>query len=71
MTNADTANLNTPQVSDADIVARGWDAVANGDWDRLVTDYTKDMVFVMPGQDVDPSDRRNWRSCLGRQLEKR
>ncbi len=36
--------------NDADIVARGWEAVAAGDWDRLIADYTDDMIFVMPGQ---------------------
>ena len=36
--------------SDAEIVQRGWEAVARGDWDALVADYTDDMVFVMPGQ---------------------
>ncbi len=34
----------------ADIVQRGWDAVAAGDMDTLVADYTEDMIFVMPGQ---------------------
>jgi ketosteroid isomerase-like protein len=32
------------------IVQRGWDAVAAGDMDALVADYTEDMIFVMPGQ---------------------
>ena len=36
--------------SDAEVVQRGWDAVASGDWDTLVADYTDDMIFVMPGQ---------------------
>jgi ketosteroid isomerase-like protein len=34
-----------------DIVQRGWDAVAAGDMDTLVADYTDDMIFIMPGQD--------------------
>ncbi|MFT4572631.1 MAG: ketosteroid isomerase-like protein [Hyphomicrobiaceae bacterium] len=34
----------------AEIVQRGWDAVAAGDMDTLVGDYTEDMIFVMPGQ---------------------
>ncbi len=34
----------------AKIVQRGWDAVAAGDMDTLVADYTEDMIFVMPGQ---------------------
>ena len=36
--------------SDAEIVARGWDAVAQGDWDTLIADFTDNMIFVMPGQ---------------------
>lgn len=36
--------------SNAEIVARGWDAVAAGDWDTLIADYAEDMIFVMPGQ---------------------
>ena len=35
---------------DAAVVQRGWEAVARGDWDGLIADYTDDMVFVMPGQ---------------------
>ena len=34
----------------SEIVQRGWDAVAAGDMDTLVADYTEDMIFVMPGQ---------------------
>jgi len=37
--------------SNAEIVKRGWEAVAQGDWDTLVADYTEDTIFVMPGQD--------------------
>lgn len=37
--------------NDAEIVQRGWEAVARGDWDTLIADYTEDMIFVMPGQD--------------------
>ena len=36
--------------TDADVVKRGWEAVAQGDWDTLIADYTEDMIFVMPGQ---------------------
>ena len=36
--------------SDAEVVKRGWEAVARGDWDTLIADYTDDMIFVMPGQ---------------------
>ncbi|MGI0119957.1 nuclear transport factor 2 family protein [Zooshikella sp. RANM57] len=35
----------------SDIVQRGWEAVAAGDFDALVTDYEDDMSFIMPGQD--------------------
>jgi len=34
----------------AQIVQRTWDAVAVGDIDTLVADYSEDMIFVMPGQ---------------------
>ena len=34
----------------SEIVQRGWDAVASGDFDALVADYSPDMKFVMPGQ---------------------
>ena len=37
-------------VSDAQIITRGWEAVARGDWDTLIADYTDSMLFVMPGQ---------------------
>lgn len=36
--------------SSAEIVALGWDAVARGDWDTLLADYTDDLLFVIPGQ---------------------
>ena len=36
--------------NDAEIVTRGWEAVARGDWDALIADYSDDMIFVMPGQ---------------------
>lgn len=35
---------------DAEIVARGWDAVGREDWDAVLADYSDDMIFVMPGQ---------------------
>ena len=47
-TQKQSSNDNT--VSNAEIVQRGWQAVARGDWDTLVADYTPDMIFVMPGQ---------------------
>lgn len=48
----------------AAIVARGWDAVARGDWDVLVADYTADMLFVMPGQNDRISGRAAFREAL-------
>lgn len=50
MTNPQTARSNGDTTSHAEIVGRGWEAVARGDWDALIADYTADMVFVMPGQ---------------------
>ena len=42
--------LNVQTASDAKIVEEGWGAVARGDWDTLVNDYTDDLIFAMPGQ---------------------
>ncbi len=50
MTNAQAATSYGENTDYAAIVQRGWDAVARGDWDGLIADYTEDMVFVMPGQ---------------------
>ncbi len=54
----------TQTISDADIVQRGWEAVANGDWDTLVADYTDDMIFVMPGQNDVLTGRAAFRDVL-------
>lgn len=56
--------LKTQTAGNAGIVARGWDAVARGDWDNLVGDYTADMVFVMPGQDDVLEGRAAFRDAL-------
>lgn len=56
--------LNTPTISDADIVQRGWDAVGRGDWDALIEDYTEDMVFAMPGQNDVLNGRAAFRDAL-------
>ena len=48
----------------AEIVQRGWDAVGAGDFDTLVTDYTDDMLFVMPGQDDVLEGRKAFRDAL-------
>jgi ketosteroid isomerase-like protein len=50
--------------TDAEIVARGWDAVAQGDWDTLIADYTDDMIFVMPGQNDVLSGTAAFRQAL-------
>jgi hypothetical protein len=39
-----------PTMTLAEIVQRGWDAVATGDMDTLAADYITDMIFIMPGQ---------------------
>ena len=50
--------------SDAEIVQRGWEAVARGDWDTLIADYTEDMIFVMPGQNDVLKGTAAFRSAL-------
>ena len=48
----------------AEIVKRGWEAVARGDWDTLLADYTEDMIFVMPGQNDVLEGKAAFRSAL-------
>ena len=43
---------------------RGWGAVARGDWEALIADYTADMIFVMPGQTDVLTGRSAFRSAL-------
>ncbi len=50
--------------SDAEVVKRGWEAVARGDWDTLIADYTEDMIFVMPGQNDVLEGRAAFRNAL-------
>jgi hypothetical protein len=52
------------QMSLADIVQRGWDAVGAGDFDTLVLDYLEDMTFIMPGQNDVLEGRQAFRSAL-------
>ena len=47
-----------------DIVQRGWDAVAAGEFDALVADYVEDMTFIMPGQTDVLEGRQAFRSAL-------
>ncbi len=49
---------------DAEIVKRGWEAVARGDWDTLLADYTEDMIFVMPGQSDVLEGKAAFRNAL-------
>lgn len=48
----------------SEIVQRGWDAVASGDFDALVADYVEDMTFVMPGQTDILEGRPAFRAAL-------
>ena len=48
----------------SNIVQRGWEAVAAGDFDSLVIDYEDNMVFVMPGQGNVLEGRQAFRSAL-------
>ena len=48
----------------AEIVDRGWAAVATGDFNTLVADYLEDMTFIMPGQADVLSGRQPFRSAL-------
>ena len=50
--------------SNAEIVARGWEAVGRGDWDTLVADYVEDMIFVMPGQNDVLEGKAAFRDAL-------
>ncbi len=50
--------------NNADIVQRGWEAVAQGDWDTLIADYTEDMIFVVPGQNDVHEGKAAFRSIL-------
>lgn len=48
-----------------EIVQRGWDAVAAGEFDALVEDYQDEMTFIMPGQTDIVSGRTAFRDALG------
>ena len=37
-------------MSGAEMISKGWELVAKGDWDTLITDYTDNAILVMPGQ---------------------
>ena len=49
----------------ADIVQRGWEALGAGNLDALVSDYTDDMIFIMPGQSNVLEGAAAFRSALG------
>ena len=46
------------------IIQRGCDAVGAQDFDALVTDYTEQMTFIMPGQTDILVGRQQFRSAL-------
>ena len=48
----------------SEIVQRGWDAVAAGNFDALVEDYVDDMTFIMPGQVDVLEGRQAFRAAL-------
>jgi len=48
----------------SEIVQRGWEAVAAGDFDTLVADYEENMTFVMPGQGDVLEGRQAFRKAL-------
>ncbi|MDK9559232.1 nuclear transport factor 2 family protein [Marinobacter sp. M216] len=48
----------------ANIVQGGWDAVGAGDFDRVVADYSEEMIFVMPGQTDVLEGRGPFREAL-------
>lgn len=50
--------------TNSEIVKRGWEAVAQGDWDTLIADYTDDMIFVVPGQNDVHKGKAAFRSIL-------
>ena len=50
MQSSSTIKQEPNNVTHADIVQRGWEAVGRGDWDTLIADYHADMLFVMPSQ---------------------
>ena len=50
--------------TDAEVVKQGWETVAQGDWDTLISDYTDDMIFVMPGQNDVLEGKAAFRSAL-------
>lgn len=49
---------------DVAVVARGWDALARGDWEARVADYAENMLFVMPGQNDVLTGRAAFREAL-------
>ena len=62
----DTARIRgkDAMTSDVEIVQRGWEAVARGDWDALTADYIEDMIFVMPGQNDVLEGKAAFRNAL-------
>lgn len=48
----------------SEIVQRGWEAVGAGGFDTLISDYSEEMVFIMPGQSDILEGRMPFREAL-------
>lgn len=52
------------ETAQTEIVRNGWAALADGELDKLVSDYAEDMIFVLPGQDDVLEGRAAFRAAL-------
>ena len=50
----------------SEIVQRGWEAVGAWDFDTLISDYSEEMVFIMPGQSDILEGRMPFREALNK-----
>ena len=48
----------------SEIIRKGWELLAAGDFDGLAACYTDDMIVVLPGQDDILNGRAAFRSAL-------
>ena len=51
-------------VKNIEVLRAAWDALGRGDWDALAAYYSKDMIFVIPGQNDVLRGRSEFRSAL-------
>lgn len=51
-------------MSGAAMVGKGWELVAEGDWDTLIQDYSDDAILVIPGQNDVISGASNIHAAL-------